>query len=458
MSHQFHTPADLAQLRVPPSHPEAEAGVLGALLLNNSTWEGVHPLLKADDFYRHEHKLIYGAIGTLLEQGHPADVITVDEQLHRLGKREECGGLAYLNQLAQYVAAPINIRRYAELVLERAKLRRVLAAADEIAALGFNPGELTADQVVEAAEQKVLAIGDTTRRSGADFRTLADVMAERLEVLQARLAAGPGVSGLSTGFKELDEMTSGLQGGDLIILAARPSMGKTALALNIAEHVGLRVGKPVGVFSMEMSAGQLGDRLIAAVAGVNQKYLREPDRLQEHEWTRVREAADTLWHAPVVIDDQSAKTVAEVRSAARRLKHRHGDLALIVVDYLQLMGISPGMSEENRATAIGEISRGLKGLARELDCPVIALSQLSRSVESRTDKRPVMSDLRESGAIEQDADIVMFIYRDDYYYREASKEPGIAEIIISKHRNGPTGMFKLAFQKEVARFMSVADF
>ncbi len=445
----------VAQLRVPPHSIEAESSVLGGLLLDNGAWDRVGDLLVEGDFYRHEHKLIFTAMEQLINASKPADVITVYEKLQNLGKIEEIqGGLVYLNTLAQYVPSASNIRRYAEIVRERSILRKLVSASDEIATNAFNPQGKGVDKILDEAEQKIFNIGEEGARSQQGFQSMDTLVVELLDRV-TEMADNPNdITGVRTGFYEFDKMTSGLQPGDMIVLAARPSMGKTSLAINIAEHVAIEEGLPVAVFSMEMGASQLAVRIVGSIGRIDQGHLRT-GRLTDEEWPRLTEAIEKLRTVSLHIDETPGLSTSELRANSRRLARQYGRLGLIVVDYLQLMSVSSGMSDENRATAVGEISRGLKMLAKELKCPVIALSQLSRGVESRTDKRPMMSDLRESGAIEQDADIIMFIYRDDYYNKD-SKEPGVAEVIISKHRNGPTGTVKLAFLKPLTKFENLA--
>jgi len=445
----------IAQLRIPPHSIEAESSVLGGLLLDNGAWDRMGDVVVDGDFYRHEHKLIYAAIGTLINASKPADVITVYEQLQNLGKADEIGGLAYLNSLAQYVPSASNIRRYAEIVRERSILRKLVSASDEIATNAFNTQGKAVDKILDEAEQKIFNIGEEGSRMKQGFQGMDSLVVELLDRV-TEMAENPNdITGVRTGFYEFDKMTSGLQPGDMIVLAARPSMGKTSLAINIAEHVALNEGLPVAVFSMEMGASQLAVRIVGSIGRIDQGHLRT-GKLTDEEWPRLTEAIEKLRNVSLHIDETPGLTTSELRANARRLARQYGKLGLIVVDYLQLMSVSSSMNDENRATAVGEISRGLKMLAKELKCPVIALSQLSRGVESRTDKRPMMSDLRESGAIEQDADIIMFIYRDDYYDKN-SKEPGVAEVIISKHRNGPTGTVKLAFLKPLTKFENLAS-
>src|SRR3954469_698200 len=452
---EFPRDRQVAQLRVPPHSIEAESSVLGGLLLDNGAWDRVGDLLVDADFYRYEHKLIYGAIGALVNASRPADVITVYEALQSQGKAEEVGGLVYLNSLAQYVPSAANIRRYAEIVRERSILRKLISASDEIATASFNTQGKAVEKILDEAEQKIFNIGEEGSRSKQGFHSMDTLVVELLDRVQEMADNPNDITGVPTGFYDLDKYTSGLQPGDLIVLAARPSMGKSSLAINIAEHVALHEGLPVAVFSMEMGASQLAVRIVGSIGRIDQTHLRT-GKLTDDEWPRLTEAIEKLRNISLHIDETPGLTTSELRANARRLARQcGGKLGLIVVDYLQLMSVSGGMGDENRATAVGEISRGLKMLARELGCPVIALSQLSRGVESRTDKRPMMSDLRESGAIEQDADLIMFIYRDDYYNKD-SKEPGVSEIIISKQRNGPTGTVKLAFVKQHTKFENLA--
>ena len=446
---------DVARLRVPPQSIEAEQSVLGGLLLDNGAWDRAADVVTEADFYRFEHKIIFGAIGALIGASKPADVITVYEHLQMAGKAEDSGGLAYLNALAQSVPSAANMRRYSEIVRERAILRKLIAASDEIATNAFNPQGRAVTQILDEAEGKIFKIGEEGNRNKQGFQSM-DVLAVQLIDRVTELAenGAEDVTGVRTGFYDLDRNTAGLQPGDLIILAARPSMGKTAFALNIAENVSVNEGLPVVVFSMEMGAAQLALRMVGSQGRIDQQHLRT-GRLDNDEWGRLTEAVERLSKSSVFIDETPALTGPELRARARRQARQCGRLGLIVIDYLQLMSGS-GSDNENRATEIGEISRGLKALAKELHCPVIALSQLNRSVETRPDKRPMMSDLRESGAIEQDADIIMFIYRDEYYTKDECKEPGVAEIIIAKQRNGPVGTVKLMFQRMHTKFENLA--
>ncbi len=449
----LHDP-EVAQLRIPPHSLEAEASVIGGLLLDNSAWDRVGDMLTEHDFYRYEHRLVFGAISGLVNSSRPADVITVYEHLQSMGRAQEVGGLGYLNSLAQYVPSATNIRRYAEIVRERSILRKLVSASDEIATTAFNTQGRPVAQILDEAEQKIFSIGEEGSRMKQGFQSMDSLVVELLDRVEEMSQNPNDITGVPTGFYDFDRMTSGLQPGDLIVLAARPSMGKTALAINIAEHVALNEGLPVAVFSMEMGASQLAIRIVGSIGRIDQSRLRT-GKLNPDEWPRLTESIEKLRMVSLHIDETPGLTPSELRANARRLARQCGKLGLIVVDYLQLMSGSSS-DGENRATEIGEISRGLKMLAKELQCPVIALSQLNRSVEQRTDKRPMMSDLRESGAIEQDADVIMFIYRDDYYNKD-SKEPGVAEVIIGKQRNGPTGTVKLAFLKPITKFESLAS-
>jgi len=444
----------VAQLRIPPHSQEAESSVLGGLLLDNNSWDKVGDLLVEADFYRYEHRLVFASITSLVNSNRPADVITVFEQMQSQGKAEEVGGLAYLNSLAQYVPSSANIRRYAEIVRERSILRKLVSVSDEIATSALNTNGRPVTNILDEAEQKIFSIGEEGSRMRQGFQSMDKLVVQLLDRVEEMSQNPNDITGVPTGFFDLDRMTSGMQAGDLIVLAARPSMGKTALAINIAEHVALQEDLPVAVFSMEMGASQLAIRIVGSIGRIDQGRLRT-GKLIDDEWPRLSDAIERLKTVSLSIDETPGLTTSELRASARRLARSCGKLGLVVVDYLQLMSGSGGGDGENRATELGEISRGLKMLAKELQCPVIALSQLNRGVEQRTDKRPMMSDLRESGAIEQDADVIMFIYRDDYYNKD-SKDPGVAEIIIAKQRNGPTGTVKLTFLKPITKFESYA--
>ena len=442
----------LDYLRIPPHSVEAEQSVLGGLLLDNSAWERISDTLNEDDFYRHDHRLIWQHIARLINLSRPADVVTVNVSLSSAGKSEEVGGLAYLNALAHNTPSAANIRRYAEIVRERSMLRKLVSVADEISADAFNPLGKEARQLLDEAEAKVFKIAQEGARSTTGFRVIQPLLSEvvdRIDELYHR-EGDSDVTGVPTGFSDLDKMTSGLQKGDLVIVAGRPSMGKTAFSRNIAEYVAIEQGLPVAVFSMEMGAVQLAMRMLGSVGMLDQHRMRTGKLLAE-DWPRVTHAVQKMQDAQLHIDETPALSSGEVRSRARRLARQCGTLGLIVIDYLQLMGAST--SGENRATEISEISRSLKSLAKELECPVIALSQLNRSLEQRPNKRPIMSDLRESGAIEQDADLILFIYRDEVYNPD-SPDKGTAEIIIGKQRNGPIGSVRMTFQGSSTRFLN----
>ncbi|MCB5363963.1 replicative DNA helicase [Pusillimonas sp. CC-YST705] len=438
-------------LRVPPHSIEAEQSVLGGLLLDNSSWDRITDLLTEEDFYRFDHKIIWQHISRLIGLARPADVVTVHESLSSAGKAEETGGLAYLNALAHNTPSAANIRRYAEIVRERAMLRKLVSVADEIAAGALNPQGKEARQLLDEAESKVFQIAQEGERGSAGFQDIQPLLTqvvERIDELYHR-EGDSDVTGVPTGFADLDRMTSGLQPGDLVIVAGRPSMGKTSFSMNIGEHVAIEQGLPVAVFSMEMGAVQLAMRMVGSVGMLDQHRMRT-GKLTADDWPRLTHAVQQVQQAQIYIDESPALSAMEVRARARRLARQCGQLGLIIIDYLQLMSGSGG---ENRATEISEISRSLKGLAKELNCPLIALSQLNRSLEQRPNKRPVMSDLRESGAIEQDADVILFIYRDEVYNPD-SPDKGSAEIIIGKQRNGPIGTVRLTFQGASTRFLN----
>ena len=436
------------QLRVPPQSIEAEQAVLGGLMLAPDSYDRIADQLSDSDFYRRDHQLIYRAIRELAEKNKPFDAVTLGEWFESQGLSEQVAGGAYLIELASTTPSAANITAYAEIVRDKAILRQLIDVGTGIVNDGFQPDGRDSSEILEEAERQVLAIAQASSTGKTDFTPVTKALSEASDTLQTRYTNGGGVTGLSTGYTELDLMTAGLQKTDLIILAARPAMGKTTLALNMAEYAAFRSKLPVAVFSMEMSASQLAMRLISSVGRVNAQRLRT-GQLEDEDWSRVTSAIRQLREAKIFIDDEPGLSPVKLSAKARRLKREHG-LGLIVIDYLQLMSV-PGNSE-NRATEISEISRSLKGLAKELQVPVIALSQLNRSLETRTDKRPVMADLRESGAIEQDADMIMFIYRDDYYNKENSPDKGLSEVIIGKQRSGPTGSIKLKFFGEYTRF------
>ena len=444
--------AELDALRVPPQSVEAEQAVLGGLLLDNSTWDAIADRLSADDFYRRDHRLIFAAIAELSERSEPSDAVTLAEYLAAKGLADETGGLAYLAGLARDTPTAANVRAYADIVRERSLLRQLIRVSGEVAASAYDSEGRSAAELVSEAERRVLEIAELGRRTGPGFVPLQDVLGDAIDRLDELQNNQGRPTGVSTGYHDLDRMTAGLQPGDLVIVAGRPSMGKTTLALNIAENAAIGAGTPVAVFSMEMSRDQLAMRMISSLGRVDQSHLRTGN-FGDEDWARINGAIAQMKTAPVFIDDSGALTPTEVRARARRLKREKGGLGLIVVDYLQLMQV-PG-TKENRATEISEISRSLKALAKELRLPVVALSQLNRSVEQRTDKKPVMSDLRESGAIEQDADLIMLIYREEVYEPETPRK-GIADIIIAKQRNGPTGEVHLTFLGKYTRFENLA--
>ena len=440
-------PSAFDSLRIPPHSIEAEQAVLGGLMLSPDSLDKVADKLTDDDFYRKDHRLIWRAINDLANKGMPCDAITLGDWFVANETAEMVGGASYLMELANSTPSAANIGAYGDIVREKSVLRMLIDAGTLITEDGFRPEGKSVQEVMELAEQRVFRIAESGARGKKDIVSVREAVGEAFRMLTERYEKRGQLTGLSTGFTDLDELTSGLQPSDLIIIAARPSMGKTAFALNLAEAAAMRGKKAVAVFSMEMSASQLAFRLISSLGRVHAQHLRNGD-LAEEDWPRVTSAITMLSDAKIFIDDTPAMSPVEMRSRARRLQREHG-LGMIVIDYLQLMQV-PGNSE-NRATEISEISRGLKALAKELNVPVIALSQLNRSLEQRADKRPMMSDLRESGAIEQDADVIMFIYRDDYYNKE-SADKGLAEIIIGKQRNGPTDTVKLAFLGHYTKF------
>jgi replicative DNA helicase len=445
----------LASLKLPPHSVEAEQSVLGGLLLENDALDKIADILTANDFYRHDHRVIYEHISRLIEHSKPADIVTLAEALESTAQLAGVGGIAYLGALAQNVPGSANIRRYAEIVRERAVMRKLVEVGSSISDSAFSPQGKDAAQLLDEAEAKIFEIAEGGSRSAQgfiDIKTILPQVADRIDQLFQRDNPSD-VTGIPTGFTDLDSMTSGLQPGDLVIVAGRPSMGKTAFSLNIAENVALDTGLPVAVFSMEMAATQLAMRMIGSVGRLDQHKMRT-GRLEDEDWVRLTTALGKLNDAPLFIDESAGLNALEVRARARRLHRQCGKLGLIVLDYLQLM--SATRSGENRATEISEISRSLKALAKELDVPVVALSQLNRGLEQRPNKRPVMSDLRESGAIEQDADVILFIYRDEVYNPD-SQDKGTAEIIIGKQRNGPIGTVRLTFLGEHTRFENFAS-
>ncbi|MBP6514175.1 MAG: replicative DNA helicase [Steroidobacteraceae bacterium] len=437
----------VAEIRKPPHSVEAEQAVLGGLMLDSSAWDAVADIVVADDFYRRDHRLIFEAIAHVAETRGPCDAVTISEHLEGKGLLDDVGGLAYLGTLARDTPSAANVRAYADIVRERSMLRALVSAGGEIAGAALDSGGRSASELVDEAERRVFEIAERGTRSRAGFISVKDILPGTIDKLDALHQSPGATTGVSTGFTELDRMTTGLQPGDLVIIAGRPSMGKTTLAINIAENAAIGKGVPAAIFSMEMSAEQLTLRMISSLGRVNQTSLRT-GHFGDEDWSRINGAIQQLSAAPVYVDETPALTPTEMRARARRLKREKG-IGLIVVDYLQLMQVAG--TKENRATEISEISRSLKALAKELHCPVIALSQLNRGVEQRTEKKPVMSDLRESGAIEQDADLILMIYREEVYEPNTTRK-GIADIIIAKQRNGPIGEVHLAFIGEFTRF------
>ncbi len=435
-------------LKVPPHSIEAEQSVLGGLMLDSEAWDQVADLLHEEDFYRRDHRLIYTAMHELAERNTPFDAITLSEWMEQRGQLEEGGGLAYLGTLAKNTPTAANIKAYAAIVRERSIIRQLIRVANEIGDSAFNPDGRDSAELLDHAERLVFEIAEKGSRGRRGFVSMQDLLGSTIEKIEALFERGDPITGVPTGFTDFDKATCGLQNSDLIIVAGRPSMGKTTFAMNIAENVAIKTKIPVAVFSMEMPGEQLTMRMMSAVGRIDQRKLRTGN-LDDDDWPRMTSATGFLQDAPIYIDDTPALTPSEIRARSRRLKREHG-LGLVVIDYLQLMQGS-GNSRENRATEISEISRNLKAMAKELDVPVIALSQLNRSLEQRPNKRPVMSDLRESGAIEQDADLIVFIYRDEVY-NEDSPDKGSAEIIIGKQRNGPIGTVRLTFHGKYTRF------
>ncbi len=443
------------QPKVPPHSIEAEQSVLGGLMLNNRAWFELADQLAEDDFYTQDHRTIFRGMAELLNAARPCDFVTLSEHLRHQNKLEEAGGISYLGTLAADTPSAANVRAYAEIVRERAVLRSLIAAGQDIAGLGYQPDGRPPGSLIDAAEQQVFAIrarGSKAASQVKDMSTLMDAVEDRLE----RLRQNPdSFAGTPTGFIDLDKMTQGMHEGDLIIVGGRPGTGKTSFAMNIAEHVAIERKLPTAVFSMEMSAEQLAIRVLSSFGRIDQQALRS-GRLEDHDWSRLVSASGLLREAPLFIDETGSLSPQELASRARRMAAKQPadkPLALIVVDYIQLMQVPN--NRENRTNEISEISRSLKALAKELKVPIVALSQLSRTLESRQDKRPIMSDLRESGSIEQDADVVLFVYREDYHNKE-SLNPGTAEIIVAKQRSGPTGKIKTAFLGKYTRFDNLA--
>jgi len=448
----------LLALKLPPHSVEAEQSLLGALLIDNQAFDRVADTVAGEDFYRDDHRRIWRHIARLVEASRPADVVTVAESIEASEDKDKTGGTAYLAALAQNTPSALNVRRYAELVRERSVQRRLAQVATEIAETALSPTGKDVDQLLDEAESKIFQIAESGARKDQGLIGISPVLAkvfERIDHLHSQENPSD-ITGVPSGFVDLDRLTAGLQPGDLVIVAGRPSMGKTSFALNIAEHVALHpsVSLPVAIFSMEMSASQLAMRMLSSMAKVDQTRLRT-GRLTDEEWSRLTDEIARLNEARIHVDETAALNALELRARARRMKREYGKLGLVVVDYLQLMSASA--HGENRATEISEISRSLKALAKELDVPVIALSQLSRAVEQRNDRRPLMSDLRESGAIEQDADVILFIYREEVYAPDKEEAKGRAEAIIGKQRNGPIGTVHLTFLGRYTRFANSTE-
>lgn len=433
--------------RIPPQNVEAEQAVLGAMLLSHDAVIVAMEKLQSQDFYRDVHRIIFEAMEHLHRENKEIDVITLPDELKRMKKLDDVGGLEYVLNLPNLVGSAANIEYYANIVAEKALARNLISTCTELTTEAYD-GQKETEALLDDAERRILQLSDTKNRG--DFASVGAVVEVTLDKITKLYENKAGLTGLPTGFRDLDRMTSGLQPSDLILVAARPSMGKTAFTLNIAQNVGVRQHKTVAFFSLEMSQEQLVQRLLCQIAHIDSQKLRTGQLNSDEEWTRLTDACDKLYESPIYIDDTPGISVAEMRSKARRLKSEHG-LDLIIVDYLQLM---QGRNAESRQLEISEISRSLKALARELKVPLIALSQLSRSVESRQDKRPMLSDLRESGALEQDADIVSFLYREDYYDKETENQH-ITEVILAKHRNGPVGSVKLYFKNEFTLFLNL---
>jgi len=437
-----------AALKMPPHSLEAEQAVLGGLMIDNDTWDQVADLVSEEDFYRRDHRLIFRAIAMLAEERQPFDAVTISEWLASHNELDNAGGLAYLGTLARNTPTAVNIKAYAGIVRERAVLRELIQVATGIAEAAYNPEGRSSSEILDKAEKRVFDIAERGSRSRAGYSPVKELLVKAVERIDSLYQNPSAYTGIPTGFTDFDNMTSGLQNSDLIIVAGRPSMGKTSFAMNLVENAAIKNKTPVAVFSMEMPGEQLVMRMMSSLGRIDQHKIRT-GKLDEADWPRLTSAVGILNEAPIFIDDTPGLTPMEVRARARRIAREHG-LGLIVIDYLQLMQGSSG-SNENRATEISEISRALKGLAKELNVPVIALSQLNRSLEQRPNKRPIMSDLRESGAIEQDADLIVFIYRDEVY-NEDSPDKGTAEVIIGKQRNGPIGMARLTFLGQYTRF------
>ncbi len=435
------------QLKMPPNSIEAEQSLLGGLMLDNAAWDKVADLIVASDFYRKDHRLIFAGIAELAETSNPCDVVTLSEFLDNRDELEASGGLEYLAMLSNETPGAANVRAYARILRERSTLRSLISAGNQISGSAFATDGRSASDLVDEAERLVFEIAEKGSRGQVGFRHLKSILPDAVDRIDLLHQSGGNITGIPTGFTEFDKLTAGLQAGELVVIAGRPSMGKSTLAVNIAENAAIGAKVPTAIFSMEMPSQQLAFRMISSLGRVDQTHLRTGN-FPDEDWSRINTAVQLMSDAPIFIDDSASLSPTEIRARARRLKREHG-LGLIVVDYLQLMQVHG--STENRATEISEISRSLKALAKELELPIIALSQLNRSVEQRTDKRPIMSDLRESGAIEQDADLIVFIYREEVYNQDTPRK-GIADINIAKQRNGPIGDFPLTFVGRFTKF------
>ncbi len=436
--------------KIPPHSIEAEQAVLGSLMLDNNAWEQITDKLIDKDFYRADHQIIFQAMLSLILQNKPLDVITVAEKLEVQNQIEEAGGLAYLGQLAKNTPSAANILAYAEIVREHAILRQLIKVGSIITKSGFEPKGRIASELLDEAERKVFAIAERSGRVSTEIglQGISEVLSQTIHRIETLFESNSHITGAPTGFTDFDKLTSGMQAADLVVIAGRPSMGKTTFAMNIAEYIGMKTEKPVLIFSMEMPSEQLAMRMLASLGRIELQRIRT-GQLNDGDWPKITSAIGLMSERKMYIDSTGALSPVDIRARARRIARVHGELGLIVIDYLQLMRV-PGTSE-NRASEISEISRSLKALARELNVPILALSQLNRSLEQRPDRRPIMSDLRESGAIEQDADLIVFIYRDEVYNKE-SADRGTAEIIVGKQRNGPIGMIRLTFLGQYLRF------
>ncbi|SFM75620.1 replicative DNA helicase [Marinobacter zhejiangensis] len=447
------TDLETSRVKVPPHSLEAEQAVLGGLMLDNRRFDEVSEIISSDDFYRQDHRLIFAAAERLASESEPLDVVTLAEFLDRAGDIEDAGGLSYLAELAEKTPGAANIRAYAEIVRERAVLRKLIEVSGGIVDSAFNPQGRSSDELLDEAERQVFNIAESRNKQGSGPESINPILTKALGRIEELFESDGSITGLTSGFRDLDERTSGMQPADLIIVAGRPSMGKTTFAMNLVENALLKTGEPILVFSMEMPSDSIVMRMLSSLGRIDQTKVRS-GKLEEDDWPRLTSAVSLLKDKPLYIDDTAGLSPTEMRSRARRVARENGGkIGMIMVDYLQLMRV-PG-NNEGRTAEISEISRSLKGIAKELNCPVVALSQLNRSLEQRPNKRPVNSDLRESGAIEQDADVIMFVYRDEVY-NEDTPDKGVAEIIIGKQRNGPIGTIRLAFIGKYTKFEDLA--